>query len=132
MSTLKVNDIETTTGGIPTINSQNLIPKVWVCFNGTGTVAIRDSENVSSITDNGTGDYTVNFTTALANTNYAVVGGAGPSTSGTTRTGVLGVRSPSTDQLTGSVRVNTSWNADNGAAANQVDYTYTSVVVLGG
>jgi len=44
--------------------------KAWVNFNGTGTVAIRASFNVSSITDNGTGDYTVNFTTALADANY--------------------------------------------------------------
>ena len=43
----------------------------WVNFNGTGTVAIRDSFNVSSITDNGTGDYTVNFATSMNNANYA-------------------------------------------------------------
>ena len=47
--------------------------RAWVNFNGTGTVAIRASGNVSSITDNGTGDYTLNFTTALADTNYAPV-----------------------------------------------------------
>ena len=40
-------------------------------FNGTGTVAIRAQMNVSSITDNGVADYTVNFTTALADANYA-------------------------------------------------------------
>lgn len=45
----------------------------WVNFNGTGTVAIRSSYNVSSITDNGTGDYTINFTTALADANYCGV-----------------------------------------------------------
>ena len=51
--------------------------KAWVNFNGTGTPAIRASYNVSSITDNGTGDYTVNFTTALVDANYATVfGGA--------------------------------------------------------
>ena len=43
----------------------------WVNFNGTGTVAIRSSYNVSSITDNGTGDYTVNFATALSDANYS-------------------------------------------------------------
>jgi hypothetical protein len=57
--------------------------RAWVNFNGTGTVAIRGSGNVSSITDNGTGDYTVNFTTAMPDANYAAViasaigGGAG-------------------------------------------------------
>jgi hypothetical protein len=48
--------------------------RAWVNFNGTGTVAIRANYNVASITDNGTGDYTVNFTTALPDANYAVVG----------------------------------------------------------
>jgi hypothetical protein len=46
--------------------------RAWVNFNGTGTVAIRASGNVTSITDNGTGDYTVNFTNAMPDTSYAV------------------------------------------------------------
>ena len=46
--------------------------RAWVNFNGSSTVAIRASGNVSSITDNGTGDYTVNFTTALSDANYAL------------------------------------------------------------
>jgi hypothetical protein len=45
--------------------------RAWVNFDGTGTVAIRASYNVSSITDNGTGDYTVNFTNALPDANYS-------------------------------------------------------------
>jgi hypothetical protein len=51
--------------------------KAWVNFNGTGTVAIRASYNVSSITDNGVGDYTVNFATALADANYSSASFAG-------------------------------------------------------
>ena len=47
--------------------------RAWVNFNGTGTVAIRASGNVSSITDNGVGDYTVNFTTAMVDANYSCV-----------------------------------------------------------
>jgi len=47
--------------------------RAWVNFNGTGTVAIRASGNVSSITDNGTGDYTVNFTTVMPDANYFAV-----------------------------------------------------------
>ncbi len=46
--------------------------RAWVNFNGTGTVAIRASGNVTSITDNGTGDYTVNFTTAMPDVNYSM------------------------------------------------------------
>jgi len=45
--------------------------RAWVNFNGTGTVAIRGSGNVTSITDNGTGLYTVNFTTSMPDTNFA-------------------------------------------------------------
>jgi hypothetical protein len=58
-----------------TIDGINYSCRAWVNFNGTGTVAIRASGNVTSITDNGTGDYTVNFTTAMTDANYAVVCG---------------------------------------------------------
>ena len=51
--------------------------RAWVNFNGTGTVAIRASGNVSSITDNGVGDYTVNFTTAMTDANYAWTAASG-------------------------------------------------------
>ena len=47
--------------------------KAWVNFDGTGTVAIRASFNVTSITDNGTGNYTVNFTTAMSDVNYCAL-----------------------------------------------------------
>lgn len=75
--------------GTSTVPSETVIAgsaKAWVNFNGSGTVAIRDSFNTSSITDNGTGDYTVNFTSAMADTNYACLvsqsrsGGANPPT----------------------------------------------------
>jgi hypothetical protein len=56
--------------------------RAWVNFNGTGTVAIRESGNVSSITDNGTGQYTVNFTTAMPDANYAAFGGCALTSSG--------------------------------------------------
>lgn len=54
--------------------------RAWVNFNGTGTVAIRANGNVTSITDNGTGDYTVNFTTAIVDANYSVVTSTGDTT----------------------------------------------------
>ena len=53
--------------------------RAWVNFNGFGTVAIRGSGNVSSITDNGTGDYTVNFTTAMPDANFSAVASSGRS-----------------------------------------------------
>ena len=57
--------------------------RAWVNFNGTGAVSVRASVNVTSITDNGTGDYTVNITTAVTDANYAAFySGAGLSASG--------------------------------------------------
>lgn len=53
--------------------------KAWVTFNGTGTVGIGSSYNVTSITDNGVGDYTVNFTTAFSSASYGYAGLAGTS-----------------------------------------------------
>mgnify|MGYP003655133755 CR=1 FL=1 len=64
-------------GWINDDNSENYKCRAWVNFNGSGTVAIRASGNVSSITDNGTGDYTVNFTTAMPDANYCAAGSIG-------------------------------------------------------
>ena len=70
MSTLRVNAITNQAGTTqPAIDG---VAKAWVNFNGTSTVAIRGSFNVSSITDNGTGNFTVNFATAMTDVNYAV------------------------------------------------------------
>ena len=55
--------------------------RAWVNFNGQGTVAIRASGNVTSITDNGTGSYTVNITTAMPDANYSICGNVGNATS---------------------------------------------------
>ena len=72
MSTLNTVNITNGTDSITVEGAVKGSAKAWVNFNGTGTVAIRASYNVSSITDNGTGQYTVNFTTAMPDANYAV------------------------------------------------------------
>ena len=76
MSTLKVNTIQNTSAAHSSTPEQIAQgrAKVWVCFNGTSTVAIRDSFNTSSITDEGTGLFKVNFTSAFSNTNFCVSG----------------------------------------------------------
>jgi hypothetical protein len=79
MSTLKTNTLSNVAGTASTAieNAINGSAKAWVNFNGTGTVAIRASYNVSSITDNGTSDYTANFTNAMIDENYsACISGA--------------------------------------------------------
>ena len=80
MSTIRANTLlaadgsTTTEPSIPALDKR--MAKAWVSFNGTGTVAIRDAYNVSSITDNGTGNYTANFATAMDDANYCTVAGA--------------------------------------------------------
>ena len=63
----KPTALSTATGDAPSYSA-----RAWVNFNGTGTVAIRDSGNVSSITDSGTGTYRINFATAMPDANYAM------------------------------------------------------------
>ena len=70
MSTLNVSNI---TDGTTTLGTEYVVngsAKAWVNFNGTGTVAIRDSLNVTSLTDNSSGDYNINFTNSMGNSNY--------------------------------------------------------------
>ena len=76
MSTIKVDNLQNASGGSNSTPEQieQGRAKAWINFDGTGTVSIRDDYNVSSLTDVGTGQYTVNFTNALSNSNYAAVG----------------------------------------------------------
>ena len=76
--------------------------RAWVNFNGTSTVAIRASGNVTSITDNGTGDYTINFTTAMPDANYAVTSAAD---SGTGNSITARTQDGTTARTTSAVRV---------------------------
>src|SRR5210317_2186109 len=70
MSTLKVNDIvEATQGG-----GKIWPARAWVCFTSSGTVTINDDGNVSSLTDNGVGLITANFSNSLASANYCQTG----------------------------------------------------------
>lgn len=92
--------------------------RAWVNFNGTGTVAIRASGNVSSITDNGIGDYTVNFTTAMSDANYCGTVGFGDD-SGSTSSGAWSTR-VGTTRTVSAFRVRGS-RPDNGALADSSD-----------
>jgi hypothetical protein len=95
---LTIDTLKASSGVLATQNGMSGIAKAWVNFDGTGTPAIRGSFNVSSITDNGTGNYTVNFTTAMPDVNYSIAGSVGGSTAGDS--GVFG--------LSGSPSISTS------------------------
>lgn len=105
--------------------------RAWVNFNGTGTVAIRASGNVSSITDNGTGDYTINFTTAMPDANYAVAPSVESETSAasTRSPQVLAVRT-GTAPTTTAVRVINKIGGFSTAGAVEVDSAYNFVSVF--
>jgi hypothetical protein len=102
-----------------------MLCRAWVNFNGTDTVAIRASFNVSSITDNNTGDYTVNFTTALADANYSVVASGAP-----TATPTSAQRWPAAvgTLSTGSVKILTP--ADGTTAATLGDFALVNVTIF--
>ena len=71
MSTLKVDNLLNAAGNESPISVPGAA-KAWVNFKGDGTVSIRDSFNISTLTDNGTGDYTITLTNALGNSNYCI------------------------------------------------------------
>ena len=131
MSTLKVNTIQTTSGGSSSTPEQieQGRAKAYVNFDGTSSgtnKTIRDDFNVSTVVDNGTGDYTVNFSTAMANVNYTVActtqGASGSSQA------YFGVETDhSTAFATGSIRVQLVKISSSGA----VDRTVCCVVVHG-
>ena len=87
--TVVASTINTDSGVFQTNNALTGCAKAWVNYKGTATVAIRDSFNVSSVTVNGTGDYTVNFTTALTNANYSAVASAGSNGNNTTNSDII-------------------------------------------
>ena len=74
MSTLEVSNLNDGTTTVATTFVTNGSAKAWVNFNGTGTVAIRDSLNVSGLVDDATGKYTINFTSNMANDDYSLSG----------------------------------------------------------
>ena len=76
MSEIRANTVSDAAGTGPVTLTGQYAAKAWVNFNGTGTVAIRESANVSSITDNGGGLYALNFSSAMSNATYNFLGHA--------------------------------------------------------
>ena len=89
----------TAEGGTVTTNLQQGLNKSWINFDGTGTIASRDTFNVSGIADNGTGLYTVTFASNMSNADYASGVGSGENSSGGNRMCGLRERSTSTREL---------------------------------
>ena len=127
MSTLRVSTIQDTAGSNSSTPSAiaNGIAKAWVNFNGTGTVAIRAQYNVSSITDNGVGDYTVNFTSAFADANYAITTLGGNDSYDDGYTEIFG-RGPNFSQLASSVRLQGTNNFSGAGYRSDIIYAHAA------
>jgi len=130
MSTLKLDTIASRDGTELTdvTNVINGSAKAWVNFNGTGTVAIRDSFNVSSITDNSTGNYTVTFTNALSNANYSAIisiASANTAVSSINRTGQI-LSNPDVPSTT-AVRVQTGINYYSSSGVEDQPYVFVAI-----
>jgi hypothetical protein len=104
MSTIRVDNFGPSAGG--TTYSARGIAKAWVNFDGTGTIAARDSENVSSLTDNGTGQYSINLSNAFGAVDYTVSGVTGNDDTANSGLRTLNAYIPSS--TSSSIRVHTS------------------------
>jgi len=124
MSTIKADTVQNTSGGPVTLTDQ-VATKFWVNFNGTGTIAARDSFNLSSLTDHGTGQFTLNFSNAFANANYAGAGMAGAD--GTTYTNSRSVFVNRTSPTTTAFRI----EDDQSSNGENMDDPQVHVLVIG-
>jgi hypothetical protein len=120
-----VSTLNDDTGVLATQNGMTGIAKAWINFNGTGTPAINGSFNVSSITDGGTGIYTINFTTAMPNANYSVVGVTNSETGDTNRPVVVCFIDSNSSTSGAQVRTVGVWNNN-----TRVDVSCCTVAVF--
>ena len=118
-ATAQIGSLTTASGSAPSYSA-----RAWVNFNGTGTVAIRASGNVTSITDGGVGTYTVNLTTAMPDTNYSVVGGRVSVGSTADASTAISVSS------TSAISVITGWNGSTGNTYTLEDPSQVFIAVF--
>lgn len=100
--------------------------KAWVAYTDSGTPSIGGSFNVSSITDNGVGDHTINFTTAFSSTNYASAAMGRIDTTGGGNYSLIGIHRSSGALAVGSIRL-----VSNGTSFTAADYTWKTAVFYG-
>jgi hypothetical protein len=111
-------------------NEQRQICKAWVNFNGTTSPGtIRSSYNVSSVTKNGTGDYTVNFTTAMADANYSLQSGGNNYLNGTLND-VMNVITTTSYQTSSSLRILTK-RSTGGGTIDDRDHSIVTIAIFG-
>ena len=102
------------------IPAGNFTAKAWVNFNGTGTVSIRADGNVSSITDEGTGQYKVNFSSSLGDVNYSATGITNEAVTGNRSSGWCIRSTTNSLMLTSSIVLDVGSQSSGGASDHQV------------
>ena len=122
--TIGTNAVATSDGGAATTSIVQGLAKAWIDFNGTGTVAIADSFNITSITDNTTGDYSVTIANDMGNANYVHAGNSGGANS--TSVGAVYAFDQGTTRTTTLFRVYLL-----NASANPVDTPTINIIVSG-
>jgi hypothetical protein len=111
MSTLKVTNIQAT--GETASRAVSGVAAAWVNFNGTGTIAVRDSMNIASLLDNGSGDYDVSFSNDMSSDDYSVSGSSMRDSANIAAFCVYGSATYGNTIFAGSVRLNVRDNANN-------------------
>ena len=128
MSTIKVTTLQDTSGGNSSTSEEIFQgrAKVWVNFDGTGTIAIRDDFNVASLTDNGTGNYTVTLTNAMPNANYAAIAtiGGGSISNGSESTQII-------SRTTTNFQVYISSDGTGGSTYTAQNASYVAAAIFG-
>ena len=122
---LTISTLNDSSGVLATQNGMRGVAKAWVTFAGSTGVIYGTSFNVSSVTRNGTGDYTLNFTTAMPNTNYCWTFGNYPADNGTTFS-IPFLKSATTPSTT-SIRI--SWHGV-GSTTQVSDPLYAPVAIF--
>ena len=129
---LTISTLNDSSGVLATQNGMTGIAKAWILFDGTtSTPTILGSFNVSSITDNGTGDYTINFTTAMANANYPTIATCSNTTSGTGLIATTNSNGVGVNYVTAPTTSATRMLIYARATGNNTDSPYISVAILG-
>ena len=129
MSTIKTNTLTGTTsagsivvtgeGGSTTTNLQQGLAKAWISYKGTSTNAIQDSLNMSSVTDNGTGDYTIVINNDMNSAEYSIVDGT-YRLEDNNSPGITGFQTPTTSQY-----IHNHWNS--GFGVSDMFRTYSAI-----
>ena len=119
VTTAKITDSNVTLAKTEDAIKENIV-LAWVSFNGTGTPAIEDDFNVSTITDNGNGDYTVNFTSNLPNDDYCCVGMSMRDSDNISALCMKGGSDPATNKKVDSIRLSNRDNANSSVDAANV------------